>query len=103
MREQGFTRFSRETQALFKVVGITDLAAWQADGLIFEEIAPKSVKKIITGNGNASKADVATALGAYIGEQAYACDDESDAVAVGVAWLILNGYIMEENNVRQDD
>lgn len=103
MREQGFTRFSAETQALFKVVGVTDLAAWQSDSLVFYEIAPKSVKKIITGSGTASKAAVAAALVDYVGPQEYACDDESDATAVAVAWLVKNKYIEGKPDVQRDD
>ena len=48
MRERAFSRFPQETQALFKVVGIADMAAWTCAKT----------------------------------------DDESDAVAVGVAWLL---------------
>ena len=96
VREKGFSRFARETQALYKVFGVADLAAWQCGEKVYHELAPLSVKKIITGNGKASKADVAAALVQYVGAQEYPCDDESDAVAVGIAWLIQNGYI--DNN-----
>ena len=34
--------------------------------------------------------EVADALEKYVGPQEYACDDWSDAVAVGIAWLIQN-------------
>lgn len=46
VRERAFTRFSRETQALFKVVGIADLAAWRAGRKVFAEVPPKTVKKL---------------------------------------------------------
>lgn len=59
----------------------------------FFEISPRAVKKEITGNGTASKEEVAQCLKFYVGEQHYACDDESDAVAVGVAWLLQQGLI----------
>lgn len=77
--------------------------AWQTKELVFDEIAPKSVKKMVAGNGNATKDEVAAALGRHVGTQEYECDDESDAVAVGIAWLILNGYIMGEHDVSRDD
>lgn len=96
VRERGFSRYAAETQALFKVVGITDLAAWQIREMTFDEIAPASVKKIITGSGRASKADVAASLAQYVGQQFYASDDESDATAVAVAWLIQHGFLDEE-------
>lgn len=87
VRERGFTRFARETQSLFKVVGVIDMAAYHYDGSTFDEIAPLSVKKLVAGSGKAGKEEVAEALSKYVGEHAYACDDESDAVAVGIAWL----------------
>lgn len=95
VRERGFARHARETQAIFKMVGIADLAAWFSGRKVFEEIAPLTVKKLITGSGKASKEEVAAALELYVGKQEYACDDESDAVAVGIAWLIQKGYLDE--------
>lgn len=88
VRERAFSRFPHETQTLHKVVGIADLAAWQKAGAVFQELAPTTVKKLLTGNGKATKEEVASALTHYVGEQHYATDDESDAVAVGIAWLL---------------
>lgn len=96
VRERGFFRFAAETQVLCKVIGVVDLYAWACGQKEFVEIAPKSVKKSVTGDASASKEDVAQWLEKYVGKQEYACDDESDAVAVGVAWLIQNGYIRSE-------
>lgn len=87
VREKGFSRFPHETQALFKVVGIADLAAWRTCRTEFVEIAPTTVKKLLTGSGKAGKDEVAAALEQYLGKQTYATDDESDAIAVGIAWL----------------
>lgn len=61
VREKGFSRFPHETQVLFKVVGVTDLAAWQKCRAAYEEIAPSAVKKLLTGSGKASKEEVAAA------------------------------------------
>lgn len=93
VREKGFSRFPHETQALFKVVGVADLAAWRTSKTEFVEIAPTTVKKLLTGSGKASKEEVAASLRQYVGKQAYAVDDESDAVAVGVVWLIMNKMV----------
>ena len=49
------------------------------------------IKKLLTGNGKASKEEVAAALEKYVGQQNYAVSDESDAVAAGVAFLIQTG------------
>ena len=46
------------------------------------------IKKLLTGNGKASKEEVASALDQYVGKQNYTVSDESDAVAAGVAWLL---------------
>lgn len=61
VREKGFSRFPHETQALFKVVGVADLAAWQKCRAVYEEIAPSAVKKLLVGSGKASKEEVAAA------------------------------------------
>lgn len=98
MREKGFSRFPHETQALFKVVGIADLAAWQKCRAVYEEIAPSAIKKLLTGSGKASKEDVAAASHRFIGEQVYQTDDESDAVAVGIVWLLQRYFSIEKRN-----
>ena len=71
---------------LSKVVGVSDLYAWGFGQRIFQEIDPKTVKKLITGDGLAEKQTVADALEKYVGLQEYRVDDQSDAVAVGIAW-----------------
>ena len=93
VRERGFFKFAAETEVQCRVIGVTDLYAWATGNKVFEEIAPQSIKKTITGNSKASKEEVAAGLEKYIGKQDYACDDESDACAVGVTWLIQKGHI----------
>lgn len=96
VREAGYIvpGFHVSEMAKFKVVGLMDFLAYRyAKHAKFDEIAPKSVKKIVTGNGNSTKFAVASFLPKYVGEHEYECQDESDAVAVAVAWLIKNGYI----------
>jgi len=51
------------------------------------------MKKLLTGSGKASKEAVATVLNRYVRAIDYMTDDESDAVAVGVAWLKLQKLI----------
>ena len=93
VREKGFFKFAAETQVQCKVIGVTDLYAWAYGEKEFDEIAPLSVKKSVTGNSKATKEQVAECLEPYVGKLDYECDDESDAVAVGVAWLIQHKYI----------
>lgn len=47
----------------------------------------------MTGEGKADKKKVETALEPYLGKRTYACDDESDAAAVAVTFLIMNGKL----------
>lgn len=93
MRERAFSKFSAETQALNKVVGITDMLAFNLINAEIQEITPTTVKKLVAGDGKASKEEVAAALDAYFDHNIFQTDDESDACAVGIAWLIQNGYI----------
>ena len=90
VREKGFSRFPHETQALFKVIGVADLAVWTTCQTEFVEIAPTTVKKLLTGSGKATKEELALSLEKYVGKQKYSTDDESDAVGVGLSWLKLN-------------
>lgn len=92
VRERGFSRFATETQTIYKMVGVTDLILWDVAGKSFDQLAPKEVKRLVANNGTAAKKDVCEALPQYVGEQQYKTDDESDAVAVGIAWLLKNGY-----------
>lgn len=77
---------------LSKVVGITDWILWKEEKEWFE-IYPVTIKKWIAGSGRADKQQVADALPYYVGNIEYHNDDESDAVAVAVAWLIQQGQI----------
>ena len=78
---------------LHEVVGVSNLYAWGFGERQFSEIGPKAVKKYVTGNSSAEKNEVADALEQFVGKHDYACDDESDAVAVGIAYLIQQGMI----------
>lgn len=97
VREKGFSRFPSVTQALFKTVGASDLAVHLAgfpDKV--EEIAVTSVKKLVAGSGKATKDEVQAAVIERLQiEQAdfFANDDESDAVAVGLAHMTQKGLI----------
>lgn len=92
VRERGFSRFAAETQTIYRMVGVTDLVLWDKTKKSFDQIAPKEVKLLVTGSGKAKKEEVAAALPQYVGDQNYKTDDESDSVAVGIAWLLKNEY-----------
>lgn len=91
--KQAGPRASRVIEVLHKVVGVSDLYAWGLGGRIFYEIHPKTVKKLVANDQLAEKDAVAAALPQFVGPRQYECDDESDATAVGIAWLLANNMI----------
>src|SRR5699024_2423529 len=96
VREKGVSRFPNVTQTLFNVVGISDLYAWMRAEKDIHEIAVTSVKKLVTGNGKASKDDVQKAVIERLQidkPDFFANDDESDAASVGLAFYIQKGII----------
>jgi len=76
-----------------KVVGLMDFMLLDRE---WDEIYPVTVKKLVAGSGKAEKEEVAAALEKYVGKISYKCDDESDATAVAIAWLILHGQLEEK-------
>ena len=83
------------------MVGVSDLYAWSV-GKSFAEVSPTEVKALLVGKGSASKEEVAAALTYYVGKQEYHFDDESDAVAVAIAWLIREGYLDRNPEVANE-
>lgn len=95
---QGATKGTIKTIAvLHKVVGISDLYGWASGNREFCEISPRTIKRLVTGNANAEKEEVAKCQEKYVGKQEYEVDDCSDAVATGIAWLIQKGYIEKKD------
>jgi crossover junction endodeoxyribonuclease RuvC len=93
IRERGFSQHAATTQALFKVVGVSELNL--RDHTIIE-IPPTTVKKILTGDGKADKLAVAVAVRRLLklpDDFVFKTDDESDACAVILAYLIAEGVI----------
>lgn len=94
IRERAFSKFNVETQTIHKVVGVTEMLLWHISETKFIEYTPTSVKKIITGGGRASKEEVAEAMDNYLPDHPkFKTDDESDACAVALSFLVENGYI----------
>lgn len=95
VKERGFTKGHISTQALFKVAGVADLMCFSYGHEHIEEYTVASIKKAVTGNGKADKAEVANSLHLYVGDQVYETDDESDAVAVLVTYCIDKGLVRD--------
>ena len=98
IRERPMGVFHVDADRLYRVAGLCDLALYQIKTKGFVDMVPSTVKKIIGGYGKATKSEVASALDQYVGEQEYETNDESDAVATGIAYLIREGY-MDANPV----
>lgn len=99
IREKGFSRYANTTQVLFRVVGVSDLKVFEASGITkIDEIAPTSVKRLVAGDGKASKKEVEDGVREHLVELQkdlhFMTDDCSDAVAVGISWMIKNGYLV---------
>lgn len=93
IREKGFSRFAATTQTLFKVVGVSDLVLRDYK---IHEIPPTTVKKAVTGDGKADKSEVADAVHKICRidrADYFKTDDESDACAVVLAYLIQKGVV----------
>lgn len=102
VREKAVISHIADTDRLLRVGGVADVALWQVKRTGWHELAPTTVKKIVTGKGTATKAMVARYLKPYVGDQVYETDDESDAVAVGVAFLLREGYLDEKRDTVSD-
>lgn len=94
----------KTTMILNKVVGVTDMFLWDYAMKEWKEpYRPTSIKKIITGSGKASKEEVSDAVQLYLAKpMEFEGDDESDAIAVAIAWLINHG-LLERKEVKKDE
>lgn len=85
-------------RTIFEVQGVAELALWRARHSRFFDIVPAQVKLLVAGREKANKAHVARALERYVGPRTYSCDGQSDAVAVGIAWLKRGGILTDTGN-----
>lgn len=89
VREKGISRFNKATQVIFRVVGTVDLLLEILMMDSCNEIGITQAKKLITGDGRAEKTAIAAEVLQFLAEPVtFAVDDESDAVAVGVAYFL---------------
>jgi len=93
--EQGFMRYIKSTAQLMKVFGMTYFIFHAIDQY---EVPATSIKKALTGMGNADKDQVAQAVLQYYPGTKFTSTDESDACAVGIYWGLKQGWIQEINN-----
>ena len=93
--EQGFMRYIKSTAQLMKVFGMTYFIFHAIDQY---EVPATSIKKVLTGMGNADKEQVAQAVLRYYPGMNFTSTDESDACAVGIYWGLKQGWLKEINN-----
>lgn len=99
VRERGFSRFATTTQALFRVVGVSDLTILEGCGIsTIEEIAPTAVKMAIAGYGKASKEEVEEGVRERLMDDQksfeFYSDDEADACGVAMTYAIKKDWIV---------
>jgi len=93
VKEKGFSRFPRETQALFKVHGVAEELF--ADFTV-DEYAVTTIKKEVGGSGKSTKEEVALGVKQFLklpDEYKFTSDDASDAVGVALTHIIKMKYI----------
>ena len=88
--EQGFYRYATSTQTLYQVQGILLYLLYDIPCHFY---APSTIKKVVTGKGNASKAKVREIVSEIFPDLQFEDSDQSDAVAVVIAHLIKKGTI----------
>jgi len=93
--ESGFSRHAASTQAIFKVVGLTQYLFNDCQQFTY---APSTVKKIITGNGRADKIEVQEKIMKLYPDLKFDNMDQSDSVGIGLCWFIEQGIIPWRNN-----
>lgn len=98
VREKGFSRYANTTQLLFRVVGVSDLVAYDEMALKeIEEIPPTTIKTMVAGYSKADKQEVEEGVRKLLQEHQkdieFYSDDESDAVAVGLTCCIKKGWL----------
>jgi Holliday junction resolvasome RuvABC endonuclease subunit len=90
--ERGFSRFNTATQVIYRVHGIVNLLFHDVDQVYYP---PKTVKEAIL-KGDATKAQLQTAINAKYNDITFENEDESDSFAVCLTYLIKEGIIVWE-------
>lgn len=102
VREDFQGRTSRQNHPVFSAWGAVDQAL-NKFGLDFTSpaISQSRVKRLVAGKGKAEKDEVEQAVRKLTGFKGeFGSDDESDAVAVALAWAIENDLI---KTIKEDD
>jgi Holliday junction resolvasome RuvABC endonuclease subunit len=93
--EKGFSRFNKSTQQLYRVHGIANYIFSEFKQIYYPS---GTIKKLITGKGNASKELVHDCLIKGYPNIKFENYDESDAFAVGESYFLKKGIKNAKKN-----
>lgn len=94
--ERGFTRFNDSTQKLFRAHGIANMVFHEVENVY---LPPLFIKNTIYNHGKALKSDLANLITERLG-YTFKNEDESDSVAIGLAYLIEKKIVDWEINTK---
>ena len=83
--ESGFSRHTVSTQVLYRVRGLCDYIFYDCEVRAF---APSSVKKIVSGNGKASKIQLQEIISKKFPTLKFEDEDQSDACCIATCLMI---------------
>jgi len=88
--EEGFFRFIRSTQVLFRAFGVVQLAFHDVEQTLYQST---TIKKIVAGRGNCGKDDLKDAIHHRYPKIKFKNFDESDSFATGLTYFIKKGIL----------
>ena len=88
--ERGFSRFNTSTEQVYRAVGVVEYCLWDIDKIYYPAT---TVKKEITGKGNAKKFEVEAVICAKYPDLRFKNLDESDSFAIGLTYFYKEGIL----------
>jgi Holliday junction resolvasome RuvABC endonuclease subunit len=88
--EGGFSRFNTSTQVVFRVHGLINYLFHEVFQIYYP---PATVRKTVCGVGNAKKNEVQNVILNRFDDVVFSNEDESDAFAVGLCFMLKEGVL----------
>jgi len=88
--ERGFSRFNTSTEQVYRAVGVIEYCLWDIDKIYYPAT---TVKKEITGKGNAKKFEVEAVICQKYPDMRFRNLDESDSMAIGLTYFYKEGIL----------
>ena len=83
--EQGFTRFNKSTQQIFRVHGVVNYIFSDIEQIYYPSL---TIRKIVMGKGNMKKEEIRKIVTQQYPKMKFNTLDESDAFIIGLAYFI---------------